>query len=419
MSPAAAGAASASEYQVVDKLFLWSLLEPARPTPVGELNLLRSSQGVSLRYFASWLEHGFELSEDLPLIDQEFLPAERNTAAGAVDDARPDRWGERVIRFIDRPARLSLLEYLYFAGDDRFGALGVSTSAERYLPRRLGPLPTLEEADRIQELIRKIQENEPIPPELRRLVSPGATMGGARPKALLDMGGEQWVIKFSDGEPVDTPLIEHATMTLARQARIRSASTMAVRLTFGHAVAIRRFDREATARRHCLSAAVALRAAGEPFGYPELAQLLRRRGIAKGNGYARDMRELFRRMVFNILIDNTDDHEKNHALLTVERGQYQLTPAFDVLPSGQALGFQQMRVGEQAADSTLANALSMCALFGLKRDAAVRETREVAAVVSGWKEHFAGCGVTRRDVDYYAAQIDRPFLRKQREEAIR
>jgi hypothetical protein len=69
--------------------------------------------------------------------------------------------------------------------------------------------------------------------------------------------------------------------------------------------------------------------------------------------------------------------------------QYQLTPAFDVLPSGQSLGFQQMRVGE----------LSMCTLFGLKHDAAVREAREVAAVVSGWKEHFAGCGVTRRDVD--------------------
>jgi hypothetical protein len=79
--------------------------------------------------------------------------------------------------------------------------------------------------------------------------------------------------------------------------------------------------------------------------------------------------------------------------------QYQLTPAFDVLPSGQSLGFQQMRVGEQAADSTLLNALSMCTLFGLKHDAAVREAREVAAVVSGWKEHFAGCGVTRRDVD--------------------
>jgi serine/threonine-protein kinase HipA len=419
MTPPTAAGSSASGYPPVDRLYLWSLLDPAQPIPVGELNLVRSNQGVSLRYFAHWLEHGWALSEDLPLIDQEFLPAERNTAVGAVDDARPDRWGERVIRFIDKPARLSLLEYLYFAGDDRFGALGISTSAERYLPRRLGPLPTLQEADQVHELIRKVEENEPIPPELRRLVAPGATMGGARPKALLNVAGEQWVIKFSDGEPADSPLIEHAAMTLARKVPIRSAPTMAVRLTVGHAVGIKRFDRAGARRRHCLSAAVALRAAGEPFGYPELAQLLRRKGVAQGNRYAHDMRELFHRMVFNILIDNTDDHEKNHALIVTEQAQYELAPAFDVLPSGQALGFQQMRVGEQAADATLTNALSMSALFGLKKDEAAREVRAVAAVVSGWKEHFAACGVTPQDIEYSAAQIDRPFLRQQREEARR
>jgi len=410
--------ADSSGYQPVDRLYLWSLREAARPVVVGELNLVRSNQGVSLRYFPHWREHGFELSEDLPLIDQEFLPGERNTAVGAVDDARPDRWGERIIRFIDKPARLSLLEYLYFAGDDRFGALGVSTSPDRYLPRHLGPLPTLQEADQVHELIRKVQDNEPIPPDLKRLVSPGATMGGARPKALLNVGGEQWVIKFADGEPADTPLIEHATMALAQRAQIRSAATMAVRLTVGHAVAIRRFDRGDGARLHCLSAAVALRAAGEQFGYPELAQLLRRKGVAQGNRYTHDMRELFRRMVFNILIDNTDDHEKNHALVVTERGRYELAPAFDVLPSGQALGFQQMRVGEQAADSTLANALSMSALFALNREEARREVRAVAQVVSGWKEHFAGCGVTPADISLYAEQIDRPFLREQRDDAM-
>jgi serine/threonine-protein kinase HipA len=415
----ARGAAASAGYQPVDRLYLWSLLEPARPAAVGELDLTRSNQGVALRYFAHWLEHGFELSEDLPLIDQQFLPVERNTAVGAVDDARPDRWGERVIRFIDKPPRLSLLEYLYFAGDDRFGALGVSTSPDEYLPRRLGPLPTLQEADQVHEIIRKVQDNEPIAPDLKRLVSPGATMGGARPKGLLNFGGEQWVIKFSDGEPADTPLIEHATMTLAREAQIRTASTMAVRLTAGHAVAIKRFDRAGAGRRHCLSAAVALRAAGEQFGYPELAQLLRRRGVAQGDRYSQDMHELFRRMVFNILIDNTDDHEKNHALVVGERGQYELSPAFDVLPSGQALGFQQMRIGEQAADSTLTNALSMSSLFALKSDEAMREARAVALVVGRWKEHFAACGVAPADIELYAEQIDRPFLREQREEAVR
>src|SRR5882757_3650766 len=150
-------------YQPTDRLHLWLLTQPQQPVLVGELNLVRSTQGVSLRYAADWLQRGFALSEDLPLIDQEFLPAEKGTAAGAVDDARPDRWGERVIRMLDKPPRLSLLEYLYFAGYDRFGALGVSTSAQEYSPRRLGPLPTIEDADQIHELIRKVQANEPVP----------------------------------------------------------------------------------------------------------------------------------------------------------------------------------------------------------------------------------------------------------------
>jgi serine/threonine-protein kinase HipA len=405
-------------YKVTDRLYLWLLTQPQQPVLIGELNLVRSTQGASLRYAQSWLDRGFPLSEDMPLIAEEFLPQEKGAAAGAVDDARPDRWGERVIRFMDKPPRLSLLEYLYFAGDDRFGALGVSTSADEYLPRRLGPLPTIEEADQIHELVQRVQANEPVPEEQKRLISPGVTMGGARPKALLNVAGEQWVIKFSDGEPTDTPLIEHASMLLAQKAGIRVAQTMAVRLTVGHAVAIKRFDRQRSMRLHCLSAHVALRAAGERFGYPELAQLLRRRGVIDGDTYLAHMRELFRRMVFNILVDNTDDHEKNHAVVLMDSQQYELSPAYDVLPSGQALGFQQMRVGEQEADSTLANALSMSRMFSLNRNEAVKEVRAVAQVVEGWKEHFAEYGVTRGDIDLYTEQIDRPFLRDQRAEFL-
>jgi serine/threonine-protein kinase HipA len=402
-------------YTPSDRLFLWLLTRPDEPLFVGELQLIRATQGVSLTYAPSWLQRGFALSEDLPLIAEEFLPTDKNTAAGAVDDARPDRWGEQVIRFIDKPPRLSLLEFLYFAGDDRFGALGVSTSAERYLPRTLGPLPTLADANAIHELVQKVLANESVPQAQKRLISPGVTLGGARPKGLIDIDGEQWIIKFAPGDPADTPLIEHATMTLASKARINVASTIAVRIADGHAVAIKRFDRIRGARVHSLTAHVALRAAAERYGYPELAQLLRRRGVTARDAYLAQMRELFRRMVFNILIDNTDDHEKNHALLMTDAQQYELAPAYDVLPSGQALGFQQMRVGDAEADSTLDNALTMSRLFALNRDQAVKEVRAVARVVDKWKEHLRGEGVTRRDIDLYAQHIDRPFLKDQRE----
>ncbi len=406
-------------YQPVDTLYLWWTGEPARPALVGELSMVRASKGVSLRYAPSWRKAGFPLSEDLPLLDMEFLPSGKETAAGAVDDARPDRWGERVIRVLDKPPRLSLLEYLYFAGDERFGALGVSTSADEYLPRRLGPLPELADVAQIDELVKKVAAGEPVPAEQRRLIAPGVTMGGARPKALLNIGGEQWVLKFSEpGETSDMPLIEHAAMTLAEQAQIRVAETQPIALPRGHAVAVKRFDRFYAAgvcqRRHALSANVALKAAGEGLGYPELAQLLRRRGVAEASWGRAQMAELFRRMVFNILIDNTDDHEKNHVLLMTDRGEYELSPAFDVLPTGQALGYQQMRVGIDVADSTLSNALSEHGQFGLRRDEAESQVRQVVAAVSGWKSHFATVGVRAVDIESLAQQLDRPFLADQR-----
>ena len=401
-------------YTPRDQLYLWLLTQPAAPVFIGTLSMLRATRGVSLRYADAWIAQGFALSEDLPLVAEEFLPRDKDTAAGAVDDARPDRWGERVIRLIDKPPRLSLLEYLYFAGDDRFGALGVSLSKDEYLPRRTGSLPRLTDVAAIHELVRRVLANEPIPAAEKRLIAPGVTMGGARPKALLDIDGDQWVVKFSDHEPTDTPLIEHASMTLARIARIRTAETRPIRLVDGHAVAVRRFDREQGRRLHALSANVALKAAGESLGYPELAQLLRRRGVTQGDVHETQMRELFRRMVFNILIDNTDDHEKNHVLIATDAQHYELSPAFDVLPSGQALGYQQMRVGTQDAEATIENALSMATLFALKKNEADAEVRTVVKAIDGWKKHFAAAGVVARDIESYAEQIDRPFLREQR-----
>lgn len=402
-------------YEPRDVLYLWWLGRSQMPVLIGEMRFVRTQRSVSLRYDANWLAQGFALSEDLPLIDQEFMAEGKDAVVGAVDDARPDRWGERVIKFIDRPARTSLMEFLFLAGDDRFGALGVSLSRGAYVPRRLGPLPQMGEVEEIQAIVHKVLAGEPVAEACKRLIVPGVTMGGARPKALVNLDGRQWVVKFSEpGEHLDVPLIEHAAMSLAGLAGIRAAQTMPIALKRGHAVAVRRFDRDADMRVHALSAHVALRAAGEEMGYPELAQLLRRRGPVRGGVGKAHMRELFRRMVFNILIDNTDDHEKNHALLMNDRGEYELSPAFDVLPTGQALGYQQMRVGRDGAASSIDNALSEANQFGLSAYDAREDVRTVAAVVDGWRDHFAACGVSAPDIDLLAMQIDRPDWVSQR-----
>jgi serine/threonine-protein kinase HipA len=119
-------------------------------------------------------------------------------------------------------------------------------------------------------------------------------------------------------------------------------------------------------------------------------------------------------MVFNILIDNTDDHEKNHALLRSANGQFLLSPAFDVVPSAQGLGYQAMLVGDHATQSTLVNALSQARQFGLKPEAARAVVKEVSTCVAGWKAAFTRAGVVTRDVDMLAQYIDADRLQQQR-----
>ena len=400
-----------------DNLWLFYLGEPAAPHLIGELRYLQLTRSVSLTYAESWIESGFRLSEDLPLSANETSPREPARAVGAVDDARPDRWGERVIQFVDRPERLSLMEYLYFAGDDRFGALGVSGSPDSYQPRKSTPLPRLDEAQVLSEVVRKIANKEALTAQERAIAHAGGSLGGAKPKALIRIDGEEWIIKFFTGEPIDAPLIEHASMTLALKAGIRAAETRVVPLLGENAIIVRRFDREGSRRLHSLSAGTVLRSIAvtpnPDLGYPALAQALRRFGDTAEEANATQMMELFRRMVFNILIDNTDDHEKNHSLIylpATRAGKLYLAPAYDVLPTNSGQGRQEFTVGAEGRESSLSNAMSQCALFGLSNEAAADAIVQIISVVDSWKDHFDACDVTGADIDNLSDRIDGHLL---------
>ena len=406
-------------YAPQDRLYVWAMLNPAAPTLVGEVSLSQLvTDCATFTYAPDWWN--FPLSEDLPLIPgQMFSAGQRDTAPGAIDDARPDRWGERIIRHIDRPARLSILEMLLFAGDDRFGALGISLSATQYIPRHLGPYPQLADVARLASAIEDVQTQAPISAEIQRLIQPGVTLGGARPKTLLQTDAGSCVIKFSElDDPVDTPLIEHASMTLAAQAGLCVAKTGVLPLPLRHgkvrhALTIERFDRLGPYRVHCLSAKTALRAASLPESYGALASILLRLGHPNRQAAMRE--ELFQRMVFNILMDNTDDHERNHSIsLNLSDGYYDLTPAYDVVPSLQNLGYQALTVGSSGAESSLENALTDINEFGIKKPRAMALVQQVAATVEQWAGHFRQCGVCHADMEQLAASIDRDALRQQR-----
>ena len=383
---------------------LWWLGQPT-PQLIGRLVLAENNRKVGLAYANDWLQNGFALSDDLPLSKALFLPKELDAAAGAVNDARPDRWGERVIRHIFKPVRLSLLEYLYFAGHDRFGALGVSLHESHYNALPANAIATFENLPQMQQAIQQVLAGEKLSEAHIRLLKPGPSFGGAHPKSLIEMDGKQWVVKFAETSEWDTPLIEHASMTLAAKAGIDVAHTRALALPQGHAVAVERFDRLENTRLHVLSANTLLRAAGEPMGYPELSQLLRR--YAQPSLIKHQQAQLFKRMVFNILIDNTDDHEKNHALIRTDQGNYRLSPAFDVLPAAQGLGYQQMRVGVNGHESSIENALSEIAAFGLKLSEAKETVGDIQKIMKAWPQQFANCGVKPREIEMLDVNLSR------------
>jgi len=187
-------------YAPQDAMALWWLGQSdGQPFLVGQLRLAAGRRKVALQYDPAWLARGFALSPDLPLRPDVFVPPERDTAAGAVDDARPDRWGEKLIRTLYRPARLSVLELLYFGGPSRFGALGVSFGADRFRPggiRSTGVRNCSASAlAAMQRTIAAVLAGEPPSAAQARLLAPGASFGGAQPKGLLAIEGEEYLGK--------------------------------------------------------------------------------------------------------------------------------------------------------------------------------------------------------------------------------
>lgn len=423
MSPSTPG--KIQPVAVPQRLFAWYLAAPDRPVLVGEVGRLNNGD-ASLHYAPAWLQAGFALSEDMPLRDQTYAPVHRRhrepAAAGALDDARPDRWGEKVIRYLYKRGA-TLMDHLYLAGDDRFGALGVSASGDEYLPFNRRPLPRLQDVPALAEVTAVIQSGEgELTAQRMQLAGAGGSLGGAKPKAVINIDGEAWVLKFFDGEPWDQPLIEHACMALAHAAGVNVAQTRVIRLPTENAIAVRRFDRTAQgARVHCVSASTLLRAATAPgeqpqYGYPHLARRLRAMGNVQR--LDQDLQDLFRRMVFNILIGNTDDHEKNHAVMyELHNGApvVKLSPAYDVVTSGSGAVHHEFMIADDVATPDLEAAISVHNDFGLDEQPAREVVAQVVHMVDGWKARFTAQGVTAGDVEALAEFIDRDDLKAQRQ----
>lgn len=393
-----------------NSLAVWCLLDPKAPVRVGVLSLVAGGRGVAFTYDDTWIRTGFALSGDMPLVKSPIVPEVQGELPGALADSMPDRWGERAIRALDNPPRASPLDFLYLAGDHRFGALGFSINQKVYEPHDRGPLPDLGSIESLTDLIDKIDDGGLLSDQEKLLASSTRTMGGAHAKALVSIDGEQWVAKFPRDTQVDMPLIEYASLRLAQRCGIHVAESKKLATLRGHVILVKRFDRDGYRRLHTLSAKTILQHGATPetppegqLSYAALAAFVRT--AAQANSVNDAQREIFRRMVFNILIENTDDHEKNHAFIR-DGVHWQLAPAYDILPTLQNIDSHGLEIGDLGAEGSLENALTQVAHFGLTRDQAIDEWFAMAAVVDRWKDSFKADGVTDHDISEIERFID-------------
>ena len=332
--------------------YVWTWL-PDRAEPVVAGRLAPTPQGLQFNYGRSWLERGDAVPLYLPELPLQpgLLPLPTGLSMpGCLRDAAPDAWGRRVIlnRLLGRAGRdadttvLDELSYLLQSGSDRIGALDFQASATQY-SRRDGGEASLEE---LLESAARVEQGLPLSPALAQAIQHGTEIGGARPKATLDGDGRKWIAKFSSSTDV-IPVVkaEFVAMRLAALAGLSVAPVRLEQAAGKDVLLVERFDRERHGshwRRRALVSALTLLGLDEMMAayasYEDLADLIRHRFIEP----RATLRELFARLVFNILCGNTDDHARNHAAFWDGR-QLALTPAFDICP--------QPRAGQEATQA--------------------------------------------------------------------
>ncbi len=395
--------------------------------PAGRLELvMRDGDLVTSRfkYGRRYLERTEALDIDpvsLPRADESMVartPANELALFGAIRDAAPDAWGRLVIENrLRRPGPLPEVDYLDHAGSDRSGALDIRTDPDS--PPRSATLLTTIDLSYLIEAVDRIEAGEAIPARLAPYFEGAPTLGGMRPKAVINADGRQFVAKFPSRSDTrfNVPVVERATLELARQAGMDVPETRLAQLDAGRsAMLIERFDREPAtgglARRHMVSALTML---GVPEmespsqSYGAIADVISARGAAEY--VERDRVELYKRLVFNILVSNNDDHLRNHAFLYDRAGRgWRLSPLYDVVPSPQIATerFLHLGVGPQGRIARLDNALASAGRFGLPRRAAARLIEELVFKVRPWRELFDALAVPERDSDEVASAFRRP-----------
>lgn len=397
------------------------------PVLVGRLwwRTRKGRESASFEYDPGWIEHPerFALEPVLALTSGPFHTAPGRSLFGAIGDSTPDRWGRLLMRRAERrrarregraPRALSEADVLLLVDDEaRQGALRFSTEpAGPFLAEPgFARIPPLLELPRLLASAERVADDTEGDEDLRLLLGPGSSLGGARPKASVrDTDGRLSIAKFPHAQDeLNVVLWEAVALALAGESGIEVPERRIETVAGKHVLIVRRFDRRAGHRVPFLSAMSMLGATDhEARSYPDIADALRRHGAAP----KQDLRQLWRRVVFNVLISNTDDHLRNHGFLYGDHRGWRLSPAYDLNPVPVDIRPRVLSTAIDTDDPTasLGLALATAEHYWLGPHDARTIAREVGNAVAQWREVARGLGAARRDIDRMASAFEHADL---------
>lgn len=412
----------------MDKEALVYLDLQGTPLLVGRLwaRMRKDRESATFEYDESWLAHPerFSLEPALKLGPGPFHTPSDKPLFGAIGDSAPDRWGRALMRRAERrraerarqaPRTLKEIDYLLMVDDDaRQGAL-------RFAEQEGGPfladqapakIPPLIELPRLLSAAQHVLDDKDSDEDLRLLLAPGSSLGGARPKASVrDRDGHLAIAKFPNkGDEWNTVVWEAVALSLAAKAGILVPAWRLESVAEKPVLLLRRFDRAEGVRQPFLSAMSMLDARdSEPRSYLEFVDILRQHGAAPKE----DMHALWRRIVFSILISNTDDHLRNHGFLWAGPVGWRLSPAYDLNPVPTDIKPRVLTTAIDLDDGTasLKLAYEVAPYFDLNSREAREIAGEVGKAVASWRKEAAKFGLPEAEMDRMASAFDHDDLK--------
>ena len=389
-------------------------------------NRVRGKETILFEYDDAWLKdpERFSLEPALAMTRGAFAPPGGLTVFGSLGDSAPDTWGRRLMQRAERRAAeregrairtLAESDYLLGVSDEtRLGALRFRRVGEESFqaPDRAG-VPALIKLGQLLQVTERILRDEETDEDLQLIFAPGSSIGGARPKAsVIDQHGYLSIAKFpkeTDDYSVET--WEEIALRLAEQAGIATPKHQLIEVAGKAVLLSRRFDRHDGTRIPFLSAMAMMSAKdGEQGSYPEIVDSL----VQHGAQAKTDARALYRRVVFNVLISNVDDHLRNHGFLWLGKNGWSLSPAYDLNPVPADIKARVLTTNISLDEGTCSLDLLEAAAeyFSLSLAQARMIIKEVALVTSGWRDIAEEVGARSAEIQRMASAFEHDELKR-------